>query len=134
MTMYRVMLCFFFISNPNYRPCVSNGWQIVGLESGTESRGCGACPFRVPEPVRGHRHGEQGGHSIANAGHSFNFESMEVVRARVWGSSRLTGRGTFRADRRVDTLGLATEAAAGVTTQSIGFILPTSCLARHPPQ
>ncbi|CAI8695289.1 hypothetical protein EMIT0111MI5_20479 [Burkholderia sp. IT-111MI5] len=27
--MYLVMLCFFFISNPNYRACASNGWKII---------------------------------------------------------------------------------------------------------
>ncbi|HIC7210660.1 TPA: hypothetical protein ACW2VG_003313 [Burkholderia stabilis] len=31
------MLCFFFISNPNYKACVSNGWRIIRARLRTEN-------------------------------------------------------------------------------------------------
>jgi hypothetical protein len=53
MTMYRVMLCFFFISNPNYGTCVSNGRSIAGIETGTEFRERGARRFDCRSPSVG---------------------------------------------------------------------------------
>ncbi|MFP3561114.1 hypothetical protein SB861_62590, partial [Paraburkholderia sp. SIMBA_049] len=61
MTMYRVMLCFFFISNPNYGTCVSNGRSIAGIETGTEFRAHGVRRFECRSPSAGTATANRGG-------------------------------------------------------------------------
>ncbi|WP_321803076.1 hypothetical protein [Burkholderia sp. BCC1993] len=122
MTMYLVMLCFFFISNPNYRTGVSNGRSIAGIETGTEFRERGA-PFQVPEPVRGHGHGERGRHSIANAGQSFKYESFGL---------RASGFGLRASGFRLQASGFGLQASvfrlrsSGFGLQASGFRLQAS--------
>ncbi|WJN72693.1 hypothetical protein OH687_20530 [Burkholderia anthina] len=65
------MLCFFFISDPNYKAYVANGWPIIRVRLRIET----CVSKRATCPPRAVTRADKGGHSNANGGPAFKSES-----------------------------------------------------------